>query len=141
MKSITIRELNSNTEKYLNLAYLEHEDVLIKHKGRTYKIKPLTPPCQFTVEELKEDVLQAVEDAKAGRGYSTEEVMLLMQIEDLESQKQRLLEKIDSIQLVEMLNIVINEFENNGQKPESLYKDREKIEALLVKKRSFKDRK
>lgn len=141
MKSVTIRELNTNTEKYLNMAYLEHEDVLIKHKGRTYKIQPLTPPCQFTVEELKEDVLQAVEDAKAGRGYSTEEVMLLMQIEDLESQKQRLLEKIDSIQLVEMLNIVINEFENNGQKPESLYKDREKIEALLEKKRSFKDRK
>lgn len=139
MKSITIKELNSNTEKYLNLAYLEHEDVLIKHKGRTYKIQPLTPPCQFTVEELKEDVLQAVEEAKAGRGYSTEEVMLLIQIEDLENQKQRLLEKIDSIQLVEMLNIVINEFENNGQKPESLYKDREKIEALLEKKRSFKD--
>ena len=62
-----------------------------------------------------------------------------MRIEDLESQKQRLLEKIDSIQLVEMLNIVINEFELNGQKPESLYKDREKIEALLEKKRSFKD--
>jgi|GEM_PF-3779125 len=139
MKSITIKELNSNTEKYLNLAYLEHEDVLIKHKGRTYKIQPLTPPCQFTVEELKEDILQAVEDAKTGRGYSTEEVMLLIQIEDLESQKQRLLEKIDSIQLVEMLNIVINEFENNAQKPESLYKDREKIEALLEKKRSFKD--
>lgn len=141
MKSITIRELNSNTEKYLNLAYLEHENVLIKHKGRTYKIQPLTPPCQFTIEELKEDVLQAVEDAKAGRGYSTEEVMLLIQIEDLESKKQKLLEKIDSMQLVEMLNIVINEFEINGQKPESLYKDREKIEALLEKKRSFKDNK
>lgn len=139
MKSVTIRELSTNTEKYLNMAYLEHEDVLIKHKGRIYKIQPLTPPCQFTVEELKEDVLQAVEDAKAGRGYSTEEVMLLIQIEDLESQKQKLLEKIDSIQLVEMLNIVINEFENNSQKPESLYKDREKIEALLEKKRSFKD--
>lgn len=139
MKSITIKELNSNTEKYLNLAYLEHEDILIKHKGRTFKMQPLTPPCQFTVEELKEDVFQAVEEAKAGRGYSTEEVMLLIQIEDLENQKQRLLEKIDSIQLVEMLNIVLNEFENNGQKPESLYKDREKIEALLEKKRSFKD--
>ncbi len=141
MISITIRELNSNTEKYLNLAYLEHEDVLIKHKGRTYKIQPLTPPCQFTVEELKDDVLQAVEDAKAGRGYSTEEVMLLIQIEDLENKKQKLLEKIDSMQLVEMLNIVLNEFETNGQKPESLYKDREKIEALLEKKRSFKDNK
>ena len=141
MISITVRELNSNTEKYLNLAYLEHEDVLIKHKGRTYKIQPLTPPCQFTVEELKDDVLQAVEDAKAGRGYSTEEVMLLIQIEDLENKKQKLLEKIDSMQLVEMLNIVLNEFETNGQKPESLYKDREKIEALLEKKRSFKDNK
>lgn len=141
MISITIRELNSNTEKYLNLAYLEHEDVLIKHKGRTYKIQPLTPPCQFTVEELKDDVLQAVEDAKAGRGYSTEEVMLLIQIEDLESKKQKLLAKIDSMQLVEMLNIVLNEFETSGQKPESLYKDREKIEALLEKKRSFKDNK
>lgn len=141
MISITIRELNSNTEKYLNLAYLEHEDVLIKHKGRTYKIQPLTPPCQFTVEELKDDVLQAVEDAKADRGYSTEEVMLLIQIEDLENKKQKLLEKIDSMQLVEMLNIVLNEFETNGQKPESLYKDREKIEALLEKKRSFKDNK
>lgn len=139
MISVTIQELNSNTEKYLNMAYLEHEDVIIKHKGRTYKIQPLTPPCQFTVEELREEVMNGIKDAEAGRVYSMEEMMLLLDIDKLENEKQKLLEKLDSIELIQMLNIVINEFEINDQIPKSLYKDKEKIEALIEKKRSFKN--
>lgn len=32
-------------------------------------------PCQFTVEELKEELRKSREDSKAGRGYTTEEVL------------------------------------------------------------------
>lgn len=139
MKPITVRELNSNTQEYLDLAYLEHEDILIKHKGRTYKIQPLTPPCQFTIEELRDDILEAMKDVKAGRVYTTEEVMLLAEINTFKTEREKLFKKIDSVKLIEMLNIVIHEFEINNQKPESLFKDKNKIEALLEKKRSFRE--
>lgn len=140
MKSITIQEFKLDTEKYLNLAYLEREDVIIGHKGRTYKLEPLTPPCQFTIDELKEEVMKGTEDAKAGRGYSMEEISLLFNINGFEIDKQKLLEKIDSSQLIEMIHIFIHELEISDQKPESLFKDKEKIEALLEKKRSFKEK-
>lgn len=32
-------------------------------------------PCQFTVEELKEELRKSREDSKAGRVYATEEVL------------------------------------------------------------------
>lgn len=137
MKSITIQEFKLDTEKYLNLAYLEREDVIINHKGRTYKVQPLTPPCQFTIDELREEVMKATEDAKAGRSYTMEEIRLLLNINGFEIDKQKLLEKIDSPQLIEMIHIFIHELEISDQKPESLFKDKEKIETLLEKKRSF----
>lgn len=140
MKSITIQEFKLDTEKYLNLTYLEREDIIIKHKGRTYKVQPLTPPCQFTIDELKEEVMKSTEDAKAGRGYTMEEIRLLLNINGFEIDKQKLLEKIDSSQLIEMIHIFIHELEIHDQKPESLFKDKERIESLLEKKRSFKEK-
>ncbi|GEM_PF-4732101 len=33
------------------------------------------PPCQYTIEELRERIIQGMEDYKAGNYYDAEEVM------------------------------------------------------------------
>lgn len=46
---------------------------------RARKSEEILPPCQYTIEELKERVHQGVQDARAGKGVTTEELIKLSQ--------------------------------------------------------------
>jgi hypothetical protein len=41
---------------------------------RKAKTSVVQPPCRYTVEELRDRVAESLEDVKAGRVYSMEEV-------------------------------------------------------------------
>jgi len=138
-KKVTIStdSFKKDMDKYLNLVYLDHTDVIIKKEGRLFLIKSISPPCQYSIDELRSEIGKGMEDIKAGRYYTTEEVMLLLEIEALEDIKKKLFEKIDSPKLAEMLLCCIDEIEQSGAKPASIFEDKEKIEKLIEKRDSF----
>lgn len=124
-------------DKYLNMVYLDHTDVIIKKGGRLFLIKSISPPCQYSIDELKSEIEKGMQDIKAGRSYTTEEVMLLLEVEKLEDIKKKLFEKIDSPKLSQMLLCCIDEFEQSGVKPASIFGDKDIIEKLIEKRNSF----
>ncbi|MDR0843734.1 MAG: hypothetical protein LBN71_00795 [Tannerella sp.] len=44
---------------------------------RKAKKTAIQPPCQYTIEELRGRIAESVEDVKAGRVYSMEEVRIM----------------------------------------------------------------
>lgn len=42
---------------------------------RARKCEDTLPPCRYTIEELKERVHKGVQDARAGKGVTTEELI------------------------------------------------------------------
>ncbi|MDR3059541.1 MAG: hypothetical protein LBU84_15575 [Prevotella sp.] len=135
--TISPESLKKDIDKYLDLVYLDHTDVIIKKGGRLFLIKSISPPCQYSIDELKYEIEKGIQDVKAGRSYTTEEVGLLLEVEELEDIKKKLFEKIDSPKLAQMLLCCIDEIEQSGAKPSSIFKDKEKIEKLIEKRDSF----
>ena len=140
-KKITIntKELKQDVNKYLDLVYLDHTDVIVKEKGRLFLIKSLTPPCQYTIDELKDRLKESEADIKAERYYTHEEVILLLKVNDLEDIRYKLSEKIDSPELAQMLLVYIDEIEKSGKRPSSIFDDKDVIEKLIDKRNSFND--
>jgi len=135
--TISTGSLKKDIDKYLNMVYLDHTDVIVKKEGRLFLIKSISPPCQYSIDELKYEIEKSLEDAKAGKYYTTEEVMLLLEVEKLEDIKRKLFEKIDSPKLAQMLLCCIDEIEQSGAKPSSIFEDKNKIEKLIEKRDSF----
>lgn len=133
MKSITINKFRLKPEVYLNLSCSENRGVIINHKGRLYSIKPLTSPCEYSFDELIDRIEKSEEDIQSGKCFSIEEMSLLLNIQNFQSAKEKLLERIDSIKLIEMLLNFITNLEKANNKPDSLFKDRGKIEAIMKK--------
>jgi len=60
-------------KKKHNKLYEEQEQNQLSEEAVAYELKGKRP-CQFTVEELKEEIRQSLEDVKAGRVYTWEEI-------------------------------------------------------------------
>lgn len=68
MKAALAREiLNTDSSEILNKVRKVFE--------RSKKSEETLPPCRYTVEELKERVHKGVQDARAGKGVTTEELL------------------------------------------------------------------
>ncbi|WP_280647319.1 hypothetical protein [Dysgonomonas sp. PF1-16] len=59
-------------DRYLDIVNSETEEILIRYKQKLYEIRKL--PAQMTIEELKTEVMQGVEDAKNGLGTPHDEL-------------------------------------------------------------------
>lgn len=68
MKAALAREiLNTDSREILNKVRKVFE--------RSKKSEETLPPCRYTVEELKERVHKGVQDARDGKGVTTEELL------------------------------------------------------------------
>lgn len=68
MKAALAREiLNTDSSEILNKVRKVFE--------RSKKSEETLPPCRYTVEELKERVHKGVQDARDGKGVTTEELI------------------------------------------------------------------
>lgn len=68
MKAALAREiLNTDSSEILNKVRKVFE--------RSKKSEETLPPCRYTVEELKERVHKGVQDARDGKGVTTEELL------------------------------------------------------------------
>ena len=68
MKAALAREiLNTDSSEILNKVRKVFE--------RSKKSEETLPPCRYTIEELKERVHKGVQDARAGKGVTTEELI------------------------------------------------------------------
>lgn len=75
---LTSEEFSADIERYLDIVDSETEEVLIRYKQKLYEIRKL--PAQMTIEELRAEVMQSVEDAKDGLGTPHDE-----QLKDMEN--------------------------------------------------------
>jgi len=56
------------------LQQIDSEEILDKMQKYLRRIKRSTPPCQFTPEELRAQVIQGEKDAQKGLGISHEDM-------------------------------------------------------------------